>query len=431
MTMVQATGGPTLVKSSPSPSGTKGENAAASSFASEIQSAIQQIQPVEETATKADSMPKDQAATDVLAQITEVLDALASLLEKPSADSNDQMAEMLAALQKVYELLQQIIENQEPASQAIPMDHTMRPLLQTMWPMLSGLSMETKADGQSVSDWEQKIAALLNTLKEKHPSALPKTLETKLGDVLDMVKNARKEMTAGQETVSFAQPEPSPLQTTVPGRAKAELMEAKPIGAGSIMAQEQPGAALEEGTTTQAMHHQSQGTFEEIWLGKTGTSSAPTIRHADQPLVPARFFANEMEVYIVRQVKMNQGNGAMETTLRLFPEHLGRVDVRITALNGSITAHFMASQTAGKEAIEQQMNQLRHALMQQGLHVEKIEVSYVTTTPGEQSNNNFLQQGKEDSREQQNRKEEQSSEETAEFNLEELIRAIESEAMQR
>jgi flagellar hook-length control protein FliK len=143
-------------------------------------------------------------------------------------------------------------------------------------------------------------------------------------------------------------------------------------------------------------------------------SNGTQLKKANLPLVPSRFFVKEMEVVISNQVRLNNGTGAYETTLRLFPENLGQVDVKISALNGQITAQFLTSSAAGKEMVERQLDQLKNTLVNQGLEVSKLEVVQNTTTPSDSSNNesngNLGDQQKNHSQSQQqesNNKEEQ------------------------
>ncbi len=70
------------------------------------------------------------------------------------------------------------------------------------------------------------------------------------------------------------------------------------------------------------------------------------------------------------------GNGeGTQIKVNIFPEHLGHLDIRITELNGKIAAHIFTSSLVAKEALDLQVNQLRNSLLQQGITIEKIEIS--------------------------------------------------------
>lgn len=68
-------------------------------------------------------------------------------------------------------------------------------------------------------------------------------------------------------------------------------------------------------------------------------------------------------------------DGVHTMSIKLFPENLGRVDVQLTQMNGVITAKFLTSQSSTKELIEGQIAQLRQALIQQNIQVDRIEVT--------------------------------------------------------
>lgn len=72
-------------------------------------------------------------------------------------------------------------------------------------------------------------------------------------------------------------------------------------------------------------------------------------------------------------------NASMEGTqlrLNIFPEHLGHLDIRIMESNGKIAAQIIASSLMAKDALELQLNQLRTALQQQGLLIDKLEITH-------------------------------------------------------
>ncbi|WCK52895.1 flagellar hook-length control protein FliK [Aneurinibacillus sp. Ricciae_BoGa-3] len=158
--------------------------------------------------------------------------------------------------------------------------------------------------------------------------------------------------------------------------------------------------------TQKVVYHQLQNPLS------ADSNNGAQLKKADLPLVPSRFFVKEMEVVISNQVRINNGTGAYETTLRLFPENLGRVDVKISALNGQITAQFLTSSAAGKEVVESQLDQLKNTLVNQGLEVSKLEVVQNPVTPSDSSNNqsngNLGDQQKNQSHQQEsNKKDEQ------------------------
>ncbi|MCG7316530.1 MULTISPECIES: flagellar hook-length control protein FliK [Brevibacillus] len=105
----------------------------------------------------------------------------------------------------------------------------------------------------------------------------------------------------------------------------------------------------------------------------------------------------------VRQLKVGTLQGVTEAKLILYPQELGKVDVRISSHNGVITAHFIADSKHGKDMLDQQMAQLRTAFAQQGIQVDKLEVSQQNnSTPFsfDQGKENGGQQAREQSQDQ-------------------------------
>lgn len=153
---------------------------------------------------------------------------------------------------------------------------------------------------------------------------------------------------------------------------------------------------------------QSQPTTET-----PGNAGIKTVVHADR-------FAQEMSDVFVKQMKLESFKGFSEAKITLNPESLGQVDVKLTLQNGVLTAHFTAETRAGKELLDNQMGHLRAALLNQGLQVDRLEVSQ----PQQSQDTAFaFQQQREQARQQQNEQQRQQTEDTEqpEFSLETLV----------
>lgn len=72
-------------------------------------------------------------------------------------------------------------------------------------------------------------------------------------------------------------------------------------------------------------------------------------------------------------------NGTAESTqqirVNIAPENLGQLDIRLSIANGKMAAQIFTSTFAAKEMIELQINQLRTSLLQQGVTIDKIEIT--------------------------------------------------------
>lgn len=134
-------------------------------------------------------------------------------------------------------------------------------------------------------------------------------------------------------------------------------------------------------------------------------------------LVRAEHLPKDMANLFVKQMKIVGANGISEAKLVLHPQALGQVDVKITANNHVITAQFAADTQAGKELLDNQLPQLRAALTQLGLQVDKLEVTQQQSSQQPQFG---FQQQREGQQNQQGRQQKQSKDEGVEFNIDEL-----------
>ncbi|QAY65603.1 flagellar hook-length control protein FliK [Paenibacillus protaetiae] len=104
------------------------------------------------------------------------------------------------------------------------------------------------------------------------------------------------------------------------------------------------------------------------------SSPAAAAKGAVAGYVNANQFAQSMTDFIVQKFDVTSLNGVTEAKIQLTPEHLGKLDLRISVQNGQLTAIFHADSAAAKDMLDNQMAQLRSALQAQGLTVDKLEV---------------------------------------------------------
>lgn len=131
-------------------------------------------------------------------------------------------------------------------------------------------------------------------------------------------------------------------------------------------------------------------------LTQSSVQTAQTTAQANSFVVKADQFAEQVTDVFVKQMKIGNLKGLTEAKIILHPQSLGQVDVKITSHNGVITAQFSVDNGMGKEVLDSQMGQLRTALTQQGLQVDRLEVTQ------QQSQQQFaFQQQKEQNKGQQ------------------------------
>jgi flagellar hook-length control protein FliK len=113
-------------------------------------------------------------------------------------------------------------------------------------------------------------------------------------------------------------------------------------------------------------------TAGQLTLQNNGT--APVLH--ERPVVHMRHFAKEMTEFIVQKLDIVKQNGMSEATIMLRPEHLGHLEVKLSISNGQLVAQFMTEHGGAKDLLEQQMSHLRASLHNQGIQVNKVEVTH-------------------------------------------------------
>lgn len=95
------------------------------------------------------------------------------------------------------------------------------------------------------------------------------------------------------------------------------------------------------------------------------------------PEIPAEGKALTSQVVRGLALALRQGTGRV--TLRLHPEHLGQVVVRVTVDRGQVTASLKASDPAARQLLSSSTDDLRAALEARGLSVERIDIEPAPT----------------------------------------------------
>ena len=99
----------------------------------------------------------------------------------------------------------------------------------------------------------------------------------------------------------------------------------------------------------------------------------------------------DVAMQIIEGVKINVKADTSSLELQLNPESLGKVQVSIEVRDGIATANFFVRDELVKTAVESQMQTLKDAFEENGLKVDKVEVS-VSDFSFEQSNQTFSQE---------------------------------------
>ena len=133
------------------------------------------------------------------------------------------------------------------------------------------------------------------------------------------------------------------------------------------------GGASEE--LVEVLNQRSEGTFNTLSLTSSSVTNTFEPRAVARPMMwLSHDFTETLRQHVVRHLQINPG-GVSQARISLYPENLGQVDVRISSHNGVLTAHLVADTWIAKELLDGQLDHLRQALQNQGLQVNKLEVS--------------------------------------------------------
>ena len=108
---------------------------------------------------------------------------------------------------------------------------------------------------------------------------------------------------------------------------------------------------------------------------------------------------------IISKLNVRSGGGKSEVQIRLDPPSLGTIRLNIITVGDSVRTVIVAENHAVKQTIENNFNQLRDAMGEQGLKVDSFSV----TVGGESGNHNGKQFGEKDSADSQNQEQITSS----------------------
>jgi hypothetical protein len=113
------------------------------------------------------------------------------------------------------------------------------------------------------------------------------------------------------------------------------------------------------------------------------------VSKAGAPLVPQRVFSPEAESMIldqvIREVQLHISERASELRVRLVPESLGEVTMQVRMEEGRLSAQIDVTQAAVKTVLESGIGQLRAALQQQGIDLDRIDIFASTTAMQQES----------------------------------------------
>lgn len=114
---------------------------------------------------------------------------------------------------------------------------------------------------------------------------------------------------------------------------------------------------------------------------------------------------------VLKRANFGQTGGMNRLSVRLYPEHLGTLRIELQEVNGVLSARILASTAQAREMLDRQLHQLRAALMNQNLQVEKIELSQMLQQTERSEREGLLHDERKEQRARHDREKREESEE--------------------
>jgi flagellar hook-length control protein FliK len=136
--------------------------------------------------------------------------------------------------------------------------------------------------------------------------------------------------------------------------------------------------------STDARPEQLSKSSAAVFMGSQGLTVRANIdesvgavaRAVGQPAEPAVQVAESVRMTLTRETHL-----PARIEIELDPPELGRILVELSDTRHGVTAHVTASRAATAALIDQQLDTVRQALQNAGVHVSQLQVSYDSQRP--------------------------------------------------
>lgn len=355
-------------------------------FSLQMFQALQTMPSMEDVAVLSENMSEEDL---------KALEELMALIQQMLASGQNGMQELIPKLEEQAEAIDRLMLKAQGNFPTLTVD----------WKQL----LTKLTQNEQAADEMEKLAALLEALKDQKGS-----LDTKRIPLLVRTEVISNASSTQQDSLKSLQPlrlNQGLSAYKAEAGIQAQTVQPSQQGAGLANQEGNEGTSLPfatpQGTVASSNTLQNNQTFQP-----TGPQTHTV--HANQ-------LTEQVTQIFVKQMKLTQVNGVHEAKLILNPQSLGQVDVTISSNNGVITAHFTAETQAGREMLDYQLPQLRAALTQQGLQVDRLEVNH------QQAGSFDFQQQREQARQQhESEQQKQQQDEQHEFALDNLVDNTES-----
>lgn len=225
---------------------------------------------------------------------------------------------------------------------------------------------------------------------------LAKELDIEVGSLRSMIQGHMSPEKSGEAVSAEVQ-----LQTAQVDTETAKTSDTTVTAEGEDVKLE----VVDERSTSETTEYSQDNTgnedksFAQLMAGNAEMTKEVTVVTSDNQVVYKEVSAGEVINQIVTKAVVNLSDEKTTMQLQLNPEHLGKIGVQVTSEQGIVKGQFVAENHVVKEMIESNIVQLKEQLEEQGIKVDKIEV-----TVG--NSNQFFQEQKE---QQQQSKQQQAN----------------------
>lgn len=247
------------------------------------------------------------------------------------------------------------------------------------------INIELQEENVTLAEMLAHFIQMLRQLTEEHQLPAQQTFE-QLRHPLQQMLQSEAKMTGLNASEIFAKIEKI---MTVEQAAKQTYLESVVARIMNTSSQQEQKSGL-----NMAFAFDTQQPMPKVQQFVIHLGEEPTKELEQQQFL--RQFQNILSRGILRQFQ----NGVTQFTIKLHPEHLGRLDIEFVQTNGIITAKIMASTKVARELIESQLASLRHTFAQQQVNVERIEVV-------EQQQQHYFQKDSDERQQREERQEKQ------------------------
>ncbi|WP_229734925.1 flagellar hook-length control protein FliK [Halobacillus andaensis] len=112
--------------------------------------------------------------------------------------------------------------------------------------------------------------------------------------------------------------------------------------------------------------HTSMSKLEQYVIHVNQNNSQPAMQQQ---------FMEQFEQLIKSSRLFQNGSGQSEMNIRLKPQQLGEMNVKVVQMNGEMAVKITVSTSAAKDMLESNMNQLRHMFSPQQVVIEKSDLN--------------------------------------------------------